>query len=104
MFVSLRTQWHDEADLNAQRIAAIRSFASRLNVLEPDVVDSEDVLPSSNRQKLSIGDAQIISEEHKHVKKVENSGSCASMLVSRRFVVNCGVALVAFSRASVVED
>ena len=48
-------------------------------MLEPDAVVSEDVLPSSNRQKLSIGDAPIISEEHKHVKKVQHSGSCASM-------------------------
>ena len=69
--VVLEQSSYDEADINAQRIAAIRNFASRLNVLEPDAVDSEDEVPSSKRQKLSIGDAQIISEEHKHVKKVE---------------------------------
>ena len=74
--VVLEQSSYDEADINAQRVAAIRNFASRLNVLEPDAVNSEDEglkwpdasagtqmpendaeVPRIKRQKLSIGDA-----------------------------------------------
>ena len=40
--VVLEQSSYDEADINAQRVASIRNFASRLNVLETDAVNSED--------------------------------------------------------------
>ena len=94
---------YDEADINAQRVAAIRNFASRLNVLEPDAVNSDDEssqlphasarthvpgtdaeIPKIKRQKLSMGDAEIISSEHQQEKKVERLAvSTGNMMIEQ---------------------
>ena len=81
---------YDEADINAQRISAIRQFVSRLNVAEPDCIEVEgDVsaelvdassaaisevqqgIAQSKRAKLSARDADTILDEHHQNKRVE---------------------------------
>ena len=51
--VVLEQSSYDEADINAQRISAIRQFASRLNVAEPDAIE-EDEENSGERRSSSI--------------------------------------------------
>ena len=83
--VVLEQSSYDEADINAQRVSAIRQFASRLNMSEPDAIEANDAnrteladistadvrskVAQGKRVKLSAANAETIADEYKQHKK-----------------------------------